>query len=116
MADGTISNALSGMKAAEKRMQASAHNTANVNTDGFKKQEVRNSSAPGGGVESSVSANNSPGIPAGDPGTGEIKDGSNVDLAEEAVNRISASATAKSNINAIKASDEMLGTLLDIKK
>ncbi len=116
MADGTISNALSGLKAAEKRMQASAHNTANVNTDGFKKKVVKNSSVPGGGVESSVSVNDSHGIPVRDPGTGEIKEGSNVDLAEETVNRISASGTAKANTNSIKARDEMLGNILDIKK
>ena len=42
-------------------------------------------------------------------------EGSNVDTAEEMVDQIVAKATFKANVNVIKAYDEMIGSLLDIK-
>ncbi len=58
------------------------------------------------------------GLP-GTGGRGTVVSGalesSNVDLAEEAINQIIAKTAFKANANVIKASDEMLGTLLDIK-
>lgn len=59
------------------------------------------------------------GIP-GTGGLGTILQGSiessNVDIVEESVNLITASAGYKANIKAIKAQNELLGTILDIKK
>jgi flagellar basal-body rod protein FlgG len=42
-------------------------------------------------------------------------EGSNVDIAEEMVDQIVAKATFEANVNVIKANDEMIGSLLDIK-
>ena len=42
-------------------------------------------------------------------------EGSNVNLAEEAVNQIVAKTAFKANAQVIKASDDLLGTILDIK-
>ena len=59
----------------------------------------------------------------GNPGNGGLGtiiqgsiESSNVDIVEESVNLITASAGYKANIKAIKAQDELLGTILDIKK
>ena len=41
---------------------------------------------------------------------------SNVDLAEEAVNQIIGQRGFEANIQTVKTADEMLGTILDIKK
>ena len=59
----------------------------------------------------------------GAPGTGGFGkvvqgsvESSNVDIIEESVNLITASAGFKANIKAIKAQEELLGTIIDIKK
>lgn len=50
----TASIALSGMNAARAQLNASAHNLANSQTPGFRRQEVRQSPLPGGGVTAEV--------------------------------------------------------------
>jgi flagellar hook protein FlgE len=51
----TISSiALSGMNAAQMRLDASAHNIANQQTDNFRRQEVTQEAAADGGVKASV--------------------------------------------------------------
>lgn len=59
----------------------------------------------------------------GIPGTGSMGtiiqgsiESSNVDIVEESVNLITASAGFKANIKIIKTQDELLGTIIDIKK
>ncbi|MEE9165461.1 MAG: flagellar basal body rod C-terminal domain-containing protein, partial [Nitrospinota bacterium] len=59
----------------------------------------------------------------GIPGTGGLGtiiqgsiESSNVDIVEESVNLIISSAGYKANIKTIKAQDELLGTILDIKE
>jgi flagellar basal body rod protein FlgG len=46
--------AMSGMSAAQLRLQTSAHNIANLSTDGFRRQQVQQASNPLGGVRTSV--------------------------------------------------------------
>ncbi len=68
---------------------------------------------------SNVSGSAVSGIP-GTGGLGTIIQGSieysNVDIVEESVNLITASAGYKANIKAIKTQNELLGTILDIKE
>jgi flagellar hook protein FlgE len=42
-------------------------------------------------------------------------EGSNVDITEEIVDQIVSKVAFKANINVIKANNEMLGSILDIK-
>ena len=77
-------------------------------------------SAAGGNLfnESAASGEPQVGIPgAGGNGTvlSGFLEGSNVDIAEEMVDQIVSKAAFKANVNVIKASDEMLGSILDIK-
>jgi flagellar basal-body rod protein FlgG len=68
--------------------------------------------------ESSASGGPVAGAP-GDGGFGSIVSGylesSNVDIAEEMVSQMVSEAAFKANVNVIRASDEMIGALLDIK-
>ncbi len=51
----SISNiALSGMRAAQTQLGVSAHNVANVATEGFKRQTVVQTEQPDGGVSAAV--------------------------------------------------------------
>jgi len=77
-------------------------------------------SSQGGNTFTESSASGAPvaGAP-GDGGFGTIVSGalesSNVDIAEEIVGQTISEAAFKANANIIRATDEMLGTLLDIK-
>ena len=78
-------------------------------------------SVAGGNLFNESVASGAPavGIPgAGGNGTvlSGFLEGSNVDIAEEMVDQIITKASFKANVNVIKASDEMLGFLLDIKR
>jgi len=90
---------LSGMNAAQTRLQVSAHNIANLNTQDFTRQEVTQSTATGGGTLATVrsSAN----------GTGNS-------LETDMVQQLEAKNTYLANLSVFKANNAMLGTLLDI--
>jgi flagellar basal-body rod protein FlgG len=77
-------------------------------------------SATGGNLFNESAASGAPVV--GNPGAGGLGtvrsgflEGSNVDITEEIVDQIVAKAAFKANVNVIKANDEMLGTILDIK-
>ena len=77
--------------------------------------------AAGGNLFNESAASGAPaiGIPgAGNNGTiiSGFLEGSNVDITEEMVDQINTKATFKANINIIQAQDEMLGSIIDIKK
>ena len=77
-------------------------------------------SAAGGNLFNESAASGSPTV--GIPGAGSsgivlsgFLEGSNVDIAEEMVEQIVFKATFSANAKIIKANDDMLGSLLDIK-
>ncbi|MBC8283522.1 MAG: flagellar hook-basal body complex protein [Nitrospinae bacterium] len=77
-------------------------------------------SAAGGNLLNESAASGAPAV--GTPGEGALGsvlsgflEGSNVDIAEEIVDQIVSKAAFKANVNVIKANDEMIGSLLDIK-
>lgn len=52
---GPVSSiSLSGMQAAQMRLQASAHNVANLQTENFHRQEVQQEAQANGGTQASV--------------------------------------------------------------
>ncbi len=108
-----FSSSLSGMRAAFQMLDVSANNTANINTDGFKRQRLNLSEAASGGVTTAVETTTDPGAPylSWD---GTVVEGSNVDIAEEAVNQIIARRYLSANIAALKTADEMYESILDI--
>lgn len=86
------------MDAAQTYLQASAHNVANLNTDGFTRQEVSQSSTKEGGTLATVS------MSASGPGN---------NLETDMVQQLQAKNAFLVNLSVFKASNEMIGNLLD---
>jgi flagellar basal-body rod protein FlgC len=113
-----IDTALSGMSAFSKKIEVTAHNVANVNTDGFKKSRTEYVEIETGGVLPVVEKDNAEGATVlKDLGHGpEQVELSNVDLAEEAVNLIIGQRGFEANLKALKTVDAAMGSILDIRK
>ena len=89
--------ALSGMNAAQVTLNSSAHNIANLNTSGFRRQEVVQNSQSGGGVSTTLTTASIEG-PA---------------LATDVVTQLQAKNAFLANLAVFKTSTAMAGTLLD---
>jgi flagellar hook-associated protein FlgK len=91
----------SGLQAAQLRLDASANNVANMNTPNYRRQVVQQQAAPdGAGVSATVQRE---------------PQASGVALEQEAVEQMSATYAFKANLQTIKAQDQMMGALLDVK-
>lgn len=110
--------ALSGLTAFSRQIEVTAHNVANVNTHGFKKSHTEFVSVETGGVLPVVQKDDSIGPTVlRDRGYGPTQmELSNVDLGEEAVNQIIGQRMFEANIQALKTANDMLGSILDMKK
>lgn len=106
-------SSIAGIKAAFGIMGVSSHNTANLNTNGFKKQTSNLHEETSGGVSHTVGKNTEPGAMYMDA-DGNMVESSNVDIAEETVSRIGAKHLLTANLKALKVADEMQKSLLDI--
>ncbi len=93
------STGLSGLNAASLQLQSSAHNIANTQTPGFRRQLVQQSAEPAGGVRASVATSAVPGEA----------------LAEDIVNQLQASALYSANLQTLRVERDMLGSLLDVQ-
>ncbi len=132
---GGISSALymgaGAMQAHSWGMAVSAHNVANVSTDGFTPQRALFATGPGGrGVTldtvlrepplgGAVSAPDRPGA-SGDVSAAaglppEAMRPSGTELAKEMPRMIVTQRTYESNAQTVRTADDMLGTLLNIK-
>jgi flagellar hook protein FlgE len=98
-----ISNNISSIQAHQSMLNNSAHNVANVNTDGFVPTNTRIS-----GGDNYVKAENS----KADNNGSKM---SQTDLANEMTTQIIAVDATSVNVTALRTQDEMLGSLLDIK-
>ena len=102
---------LKGMRAAERKLEASAHNTANVSTDGFERQRVQ--SREHACVETqndTVELTDNAKLLAEQANGPQNK----VDQVSETVERISSSAQFTSNARTMRLHDRLLKSLLDI--
>jgi flagellar basal-body rod protein FlgC len=115
---GAIYSALSGLTAFSTQLDVSAHNVANVMTNEFKKSRTEFVALETGGVLPVIQKNESAGpFILNNTGYGPaLLELSNVDLGEEAVNQIIGQRGFEANLQAVKTADDMLGSLLDIKK
>jgi len=93
--------ALSGMSAASMRLQTAAHNIANAQTPGFRRQVVQQTAQAEGGVVISIGS-----VPANSAGVGDP-------LIEDVVAQKAATYAFEANVLTLKAQDRMLGSLLD---
>ncbi|WP_042422355.1 flagellar basal body rod protein FlgC [Comamonas granuli] len=91
--------ASSGLRAAQQRLDASAHNIANAQTPGMRPLRVEQAEAatPPGGVRTSVQRASQPGVA----------------LEQEMVDQMSATYAFKANLRTLQTQDRMLGALLN---
>lgn len=108
-----IEASLSGIRAALTRMGVSAHHVANLTTHGFKKDLVRASEGPSGGVVIRLDKSTEPG-PRYRASDGTLIESSNVDLAEEAVQQLIAKHGLGANLAAFQTADAMQKTIIDL--
>ena len=92
------STALSGLNAASLQLQSSAHNIANAQTPGFRRQQVLQSAEPAGGVRAELTQAAAPGEA----------------LAEDIVNQMSASVLYRANAKTLRTDQDLAGTLVDL--
>ncbi len=104
----------SALSALGKKMDVTANNIANLDTEGFKKSRADLQEA-GHGVTVNIRRINTPGapIPAED-GTGKMNESSNVDAAEEIVNLKTTEIAFQANLKTIQSEGKILGSLFDI--
>ncbi|MFC7409254.1 flagellar basal body protein [Hydrogenophaga atypica] len=91
------STALSGLNAAQTRLGAAANNIANMNTPGFRRDEVSAVPQIGGGVSVSVQKAETQGA----------------DVVRDVVDQKMAVLEFKANLRVLKTEREMTGSLLD---
>ncbi|MBC7682344.1 MAG: flagellar basal body rod protein [Ferruginibacter sp.] len=93
----TSSIAYSGLQAAQTRLQVSAHNVANSQTDGFRPLQVYQSTQSGGGVSTQVERSSQPGTA----------------LEADVIAQLQAKNAFLANLSVFKTHHAMLGTLLN---
>jgi flagellar basal body rod protein FlgB len=98
---------LSGMRAAQQRLDTSAHNVANALTPGFQRQVVTQTAQPGlGGVDTQTGrASETASAGGGDFGH----------LAEDMVAQRMSVYSFAANLRTVETQDRVLGALLDAK-
>jgi flagellar hook protein FlgE len=104
--------ALTAINAFDKKLSITANNIANVNTDGFKKSRAVIEEKETSGVSVFSERVNTP----GDIVTieGVDREASNVNLEEELVTLMVNQNNYAANLETVKATDELQGTLFDI--
>jgi flagellar basal-body rod protein FlgC len=91
--------AASGIRSAQQRLAASAHNVANLTTPAFRPLETVQSSVRGGGAAAITRQAASPG---------------EVDLSRELVEQILARTQFQGSLRVISVASEMHGSLVDL--
>lgn len=113
--DTTFNAAISSIKAHGRKLDVTANNVANVNTNGFKRNQAVLQEGAVRDVRVHVRKDMTPAPP--DPlapdAPGIDKALSNVDLADEMTSLIPTTIGYKVNLKVIRARDEMIGSLLD---
>ena len=94
----------SGLRAAQTRLDTAAHNLANAQTPGFRRQLVQQTAVPdAGGVQTQVLREATPQAAPLDH------------LAGDLVEQRQALYSFAANLKTIETADRMLGSLLDVK-
>lgn len=99
---------LSGMRAAQRALDTSAHNIANLQTPGLQRQTVVNTAQSGlGGVNATVRQATGPDAPMEGDGFAHLVD----DVVTQRVSLYHFAA----NLKTVQTQNDMLGSLLDAK-
>ena len=109
-----IAAALSGIQTGGKMLNVGAHNIANAQTNGFKRTRALPVELSTGGVTVTLNKDLRPGPQIFSNEDSFIREGSNVDLAEEIIGNLQAVNLIEANIASVHLQDKVLGSLLDI--
>ncbi len=110
---------LSALQAHGKKMGATSNNIANNLSDDYKKKQTHLLEGYAGSVDTSIVEIDTPGpIIEEQLSDNEVRQRelSNVDLGEEIASTIPTQRGYEANTKAIQAYDDMLGTVIDMKK
>ncbi len=113
-----INSSLSALLGLQKKLESTANNVANVNSDGYKKTKVTLAEGAQGGVTAHVQKVEEQGPLVYEQTAGgeqQLVEKSNVDLTRELPDLMITKRSFQANLKAIQTEDEMLGSLLDIK-
>jgi len=109
-----FNSALSALGAFFRKMDVTANNIANVNTNNFKKSRTEMEDVYPSGVKVSISRVDTPGDLLPPDEQSQNQESSNVNLAEELVDLITTEHAVSANITTIRTKDEMEKQLIDI--
>ncbi len=111
-----IHSTLSALRAFGDKIGVAAHNVANVETEGFKKQRAILSEQAEQGVQVDIEQVDTPGplISSVENGQTAMREGSNVDLEEEIPEAMLVRRYYQANLKLLETQDEMVGSLVDI--
>ena len=110
----SIQSSLSAIKAFGTKMGVTANNIANVETEEFKKSTATLVEGSKENVEVEIDQPDIPGPVVVEVTNGQLteKEMSNVDLAEEMANMISASRSYQSNVEVVNSAKQLLSATL----
>ena len=97
----------SGMRAAQLRLDASAHNVANAQTPGFQRQQVSQTAQPANGGVTAQVGREAASLAQGSDGFNRLVE----DMIEQRMSLYSFAA----NLRTVQTQDAMLGALLDVQ-
>ena len=106
--------AISALGAFFRKMDVTANNIANVNTNNFKKSRAEMEDVYPSGVKVSISRVDTPGDLLPPDEQSQNQESSNVNLAEELVDLITTEHAVSANIMTMRTKDEMEKKLIDI--
>ena len=114
MISSAFETSTSGIVAAATKLQANANNVANANTNGYQTQRVDMVERPAG-VEVRIASVDGPNRAdaAADSNRASPAPPSDVNLVDEMVSLVANENFYQANMQALKAADELMGTLLD---
>jgi flagellar hook protein FlgE len=113
--DISLNASIAALQAHTRKLDVTANNVANVNTNGFKRDRALLQEGRSGGVEVKIQKDETPAPPdpLASPDPEIPSELSNVDLTTEIPSMIPTEIGYKANLTMIKTRDEMLGRLLD---
>ncbi|MGD8262406.1 MAG: flagellar basal body rod C-terminal domain-containing protein [Desulfobacterales bacterium] len=112
----SIGGTVSALQAYRQKMEVTADNIANVNTEQFKKSKATVTEGLNGDVRLNIRRGITPGYHYQEFGGDKTveKEGSNVDLGEEIPEMMITQRTYEANLKMLQTHDNILGSLLDI--
>jgi len=112
----SLNASLNAIQSHFTRLQASANNIANLNTDGYKGERVTIGEGPDGTPAATVSIDTNPGpsrMELNQKGELVEVEMSNVDLGTEYVKTMESTQAIKANLKAVQTADELLGEIIN---